>query len=140
MKLPPNCFTATDLVSAPATLADGQTVDLHFLPLSFAAREAYRRHLKSEDETESNMAKPRLVASMLRDVDGSEGPDYLTLSKLKPEVFDSIFEAALESLAKRKKAAGEEPGKASEPGASAGSGSRSRSRSAGDRSGSGSKR
>ena len=139
MRLPADCFTPTDLVSAPATLGDGKSVDLHFLPLSFAAREAYRRHLKSEDETESNMAKPRLVASMLRDVDGSDGPDYLTLSKLKPEVFDSIFEAALESLARRKKAAGEDPGKASELGASAGSGSRSRSRSVAGRSGSGRK-
>lgn len=137
MKFDEACFTSTDLVSAPATLADGKTVDLHFLPLTFAAREAYRRHLKSEDETESNMAKPRLVASMLRDVDGGEGPDYLTLSRLKPEVFDSIFEAALESLAKRKKAAEGGEGKASEPGASAGSGSPSRSRSAADRSGSG---
>ena len=140
MKFDDACFTSTDLVAAPATLANGQTVDLHFLPLTFAAREAYRRHIKSEDETECNMAKPRLVASMLRDPDGKDGPDYLTLSKLKPEVFDSIFDAALESLAKRKKAAGEDAGKASELGASAGSGSPSRSRSEAGRSASGRRR
>lgn len=122
-----SCYAGTEIVPEEATLGDGKKHVLHFRPMSVAIREAYGQQMGSDDEKIVGFAKARLLAKLLCKPDGSDAVDYLDLSKLKTEVFDSVFDACMRSLAKRKKKAGE-AGKPSGPGASAGSGSRSRSR------------
>lgn len=123
-----SCFAGDEIVAEEATLADGKKHALHFRPMSVAVRESYGQQMGSDDEKVVGFAKARLLAKLICTPDGKDAVDYLTLARLKTQVFDEVFDACMRSLAKRKKGMPGDAGKSSEPKASAGSGSRSRSR------------
>ena len=90
-----SCFAGDEIVAEEATLADGKKHALHFRPMSVAVRESYGQQMGSDDEKVVGFAKARLLAKLICTPDGKDAVDYLTLARLKTQVFDEVFDACM---------------------------------------------